>query len=64
MAHSLQRTSTPAKSSRWQLANTDSTATTYTDTGVSASIRHVYQVKAINLAGVSAWSNFASVSPE
>ena len=33
--------------------DTVSTATTFTDTTVTASILHVYRVKAINSAGVS-----------
>ena len=43
--------------------NTSSTATTYTDTDVTAGIRHVYRVKAINDAGLSGWSNYVRVTP-
>ena len=32
--------------------NTNTTATTYTDTNVTARVRHVYPVKAINAAGL------------
>ena len=43
--------------------DTGSTATTYTDTGVTAGIRHVYRVKAINEAGLSQRSNYVRVEP-
>ena len=43
--------------------DTRSTATTYTDTAVTAGTRHTYRVKAINPAGLSAWSNFAAADP-
>ena len=33
------------------VADTESTATTFTDTGVTAGVKHVYRVKAINAAG-------------
>ena len=48
------------------VANTGSTATTattYTDANVTAGIRHVYRVKAINAAGPSQWSNYARATP-
>ena len=41
--------------------DTGSTATTYTDTGVTAGVRHVYRVKAINAAGVGKQSNYVRV---
>ena len=43
--------------------DTNSTATTYTDTDVTAGTRHVYRVKAINDAGLSSWSNYVRVEP-
>ena len=45
------------------VADTNSTATAYTDTNVTAGIRHVYRVKAINAAGLSQWSNYARATP-
>ena len=45
------------------VADTSSTATTYTDTNVKAGIRHVYRVKAINVAGLSRWSNYVNPTP-
>ena len=45
------------------VADTGNTATTYTDTAVTAGTRHVYRVKAINRAGVSLRSNFVRVDP-
>ena len=41
--------------------DTGSTATSYTDSNLTAGTRHVYRVKAINDAGLSMWSNFARV---
>ena len=43
--------------------DTGSTATTHTGTGVTAGIRHVYRVKAINEAGLSQRSNYVRVEP-
>ena len=43
--------------------DTSSTAITYTDTNVTAGVRHVYRVKAINAAGLSQWSNYARATP-
>ena len=43
--------------------DTGSTATTYTDTGVAAGVKHVYRVKAINAAGLSDWSATALTTP-
>ena len=43
--------------------DTGSTATTYTDTNVTAGIRHVYRVKAINAAGLGQRSNYVRVEP-
>ena len=40
-----------------------STATTFTDTEVTAGVRHVYRVKAVNAAGLSQRSNYARVDP-
>ena len=45
------------------VADTSSTATTYTDTNVTAGVRHVYRVKAINSAGVGAQSNYVNPTP-
>ena len=44
-----------------QVANTGSTATTYTDTDTSLDTRYVYRVKARNGNNISPWSNFARV---
>ena len=41
--------------------DTGSTATSYTDSNLTAGTRHVYRVKAINDAGLSMRSNFARV---
>ena len=43
--------------------DTGSTATTYTDTDVTAGARHVYRVKAINSAGLSPRSNYTRAEP-
>ena len=43
--------------------NTGNANTTYTDTNITAGVRHVYRVKAINVAGVSGWSNYARAEP-
>ena len=45
------------------VADTQSTATTFTDTGVAAGVKHVYRVKAINAAGLSGWSNYVNPTP-
>ena len=45
------------------VADTESTATTFTDTGVAAGVKHVYRVKAINAAGLSGWSNYVNPTP-
>ena len=45
------------------VADTQSTATTFTDTGVTAGVKHVYRVKAINVAGLSGWSNYVNPTP-
>ena len=46
------------------VADTESTATTFTDTGVTAGVTHVYRVKAINAAGLSGWSNYVNPTPQ
>ena len=43
--------------------DTGSTATTWTDTNVTAGTQHVYRVKAINAAGVGRQSNYVNVAP-
>ena len=45
------------------VADTKSTATTFTDIGVTAGVKHVYRVKAINAAGLSGWSNYVNPTP-
>ena len=45
------------------VADTQSTATTFTDTGVAAGVKHVYRVKAINAAGLGGWSNYVNPTP-
>ena len=45
------------------VADTQSTATSFTDTGVAAGVKHVYRVKAINAAGLSDWSNYVNPTP-
>ena len=45
------------------VADTESTATTFTDTGVTAGVTHTYRVKAINAAGLSGWSNYVNPTP-
>ena len=44
--------------------DTGSTATTYTDMNVTAEVRHVYRVKAINSAGVGPQSNYVNPMPQ
>ena len=43
--------------------DTGSTSTTYTDTNVTAGMRHVYRVKAINAVGLSERSNYVRAEP-
>ncbi len=43
--------------------NTGSTATTFTDTDVTAGTQHVYRVKAINDVGAGNQSNYVNVDP-
>ena len=43
--------------------DTGNTATTYTDSDVTAGILHVYRVKAINDAGLSERSNYVQADP-
>ena len=43
--------------------NTGTTATEYTDNDVTPDVGHTYRVKAINAAGLSRQSKFASVTP-
>ena len=45
------------------VADTQSTATTYTDTNVTAGVQHAYRVKAINAAGPGPVSNFVNLTP-
>ena len=45
------------------VADTGTTATTWTDTNVTAGTQHVYRVKAINAAGLGRQSNSARVTP-
>ena len=45
------------------VANTESTATIFTDASVTAGVKHVYRVKAINAAGLSDWSNYVNPTP-
>ena len=45
------------------VSDTGSAATTYTDTNVTAGIRHVYRVKASNAGGLSEWSNYVNATP-
>ena len=45
------------------VADTGSTATTWTDTNVTAGTQHVYRVKAINDAGAGNQSNYVNVDP-
>ena len=44
--------------------DTGGTDTSYTDTNVTESVRHVYRVKAINPAGLSEWSNYDRATPQ
>ena len=48
---------------RVYVENTGTTATTFTDTAVTAGVRHTYRVKAINEAGPGPRSRFARVDP-
>ena len=43
--------------------NTGSTATTFTDTDVTAGTQHVYRVKAVNEAGAGNQSNYVNADP-
>ena len=44
------------------VANTGSTATTYTDSSLSANTRYVYRVKAVTAGGLTSWSNSADAT--
>ena len=48
---------------RVYVENTGTTATTYTDTGVTAGTQHVYRVKAVNSAGAGPQSSYVNVDP-
>ena len=45
------------------VANTRSTAATFTDTNVTPGVQHVYRVQAISAAGQSQRSNYVNVTP-
>ena len=45
------------------VADTQSTATTYTDTNITPGVQHAYRVKAINAAGAGPVSNFVNPTP-
>ncbi len=45
------------------VADTQSTATTYTDTNITPGVQHAYRVKAINAAGAGPISNFVNPTP-
>ena len=45
------------------VANLKGTATSFTDTNVTAGVRHVYRVKAVNAHGLSEWSNYVNPTP-
>ena len=45
------------------VADTQSAATTYTDTNVTQGVQHAYRVKAINGAGTGPVSNYVNVTP-
>ena len=45
------------------VANTRSTAATFTDTNVTPGVQHVYRVQAISAAGQSQGSNYVNVTP-
>ena len=45
------------------VADTQSAATTYTDTNVTQGVQHAYRVKAINAVGLSRQSNFVDPTP-
>ena len=45
------------------VADTGTTATTFTDTDVTEGTRHTYRVKAIDTAGVGRRSNYATADP-
>ena len=45
------------------VANTRSTAVTFTDTDVTPGVQHVYRVQAISAAGRSQRSNYVNVDP-
>ena len=45
------------------VANTQSTAVTFTDTDVTPGVQHVYRVQAISAAGRSQRSNYVNVTP-
>ena len=45
------------------VADTQITATTYTDTNVTTGVQHAYRVKAINAAGPGSVSNFVNLTP-
>ena len=45
------------------VANTQSTAATFTDTDVTPGVQHVYRVQAISAEGRSQRSNYGNVTP-
>ena len=53
----------PSEGEDTLLEYASSTATTYTDTSVTAGFKHVYRVKAVNAAGLSTWSNYVNPTP-
>ena len=56
IASLLRRTARPS-------SPTGNTPTACTDMNVTAGIRHVYRVKAINAAGVGPQSNYVRIEP-
>ena len=53
----------PSQGEDTLLVYATSTAATYTDSNVTAGVKHVYRVKAINAAGLSGWSNYVNPTP-
>ena len=62
--YQIQRSSTGTGGWRNLEANTGSTTTRYTDTGLSPGTKRYYRVAAISAAGTSAWSNVAHATTD
>ncbi len=60
----IERSSTSATSGFTQIATPGSNATSYSNSGLTASTQYWYRVRAYNAAGNSSWSNIATVTTQ